>query len=105
MSFASKNCCPLCGFAYPLPGPQPSGEMMARINSRYDCDGHPRVGTVEVRYEFPPGMQGSQHPHPGHGYSGTRRDVYLANDDTGHACLALLKSAFSQGMLFRIGQT
>jgi hypothetical protein len=45
-AFASKNCCPACGMAYDLPGPQPSGQMYAHLR-RFDCDGHGERGRHE----------------------------------------------------------
>ena len=55
-AFESKSACPLCGTAYDLPGPQPTGKMSARLRND-DCDGHAGCGTIEIQYDFPNGTQ------------------------------------------------
>jgi len=101
-AFATKSCCPVCGTAYGLAGPQPAGTMNAQ-RMRFDCDGHHGVGTIEIDYTFPSGVQLSQHPSPGQPYTGTSRKAYLPCDADGLKCLGLLVAAFQQGMAFRIG--
>lgn len=103
-AFNSKSCCPTCGTSYGLPGPQPAGKMTAQLK-HFDCDGHPGVGTVEIHYDFPSGMQSVQHPNPGQPYSGTHRKAYLPRNDEGMRMLRLLVAAFQQGELFQVGQS
>ena len=104
-AFASKNCCPLCGTAYALPGPQPSGRMSAHLEPGFDCQGHPGCGTIQIEYSFRDGRQGAQHPQPGQPYQGTYRKCYLPMDATGSRALELLLAAFRQGGLFRVGSS
>jgi deltex-like protein len=105
--FRTSNTCPVpgCGYLYPtLPGPQPSGVMKARMDPSRDCEGHAAgCGSIAVRYEFEGGVQLDQHPEPGKIYHGTKRDVYLPNDDEGSKALHLLKLAFERGVLFKVG--
>jgi deltex-like protein len=103
-AFKSSNKCPTCGTMYALPGPQPSGRMRASLDPSTDCDGHVG-GTVVLDYTFPSGVQQPQHPKPGVPYDGTRRICYLPNDATGQRCVALLRAAFLQGALFRVGSS
>jgi len=56
-AFKSSSKCPSCGQPYALPGPQPGGVMMWRENATHDCDGHRGCGSIEIRYEFPAGVQ------------------------------------------------
>jgi len=102
-AFASNNACPTCGTRYPLPGPQPTGTMLAFVDTGFDCAGHGGMGTIVIHYDFPSGTQGPQHPQPDARYKGTQRACMLPNDATGVACLGLLRTAFLRGALFRIG--
>ena len=104
-AFQSSNKCPTCGTLYGLPGAQPTGSMHARLLPDRDCDGHAGVGTILVQYSFPDGTQLPQHPQPGLPYSGTHRNVVLPNDEMGRECLRLLRAAFAQGELFRVGRS
>jgi len=103
-AFQSKSTCPVCGTAYGLPGPQPAGTMAAHLE-RFDCDGHPGVGTIEIDYNFPAGVQLPQHPNAGMPYSGTRRKAYVPHDEEGQRAVRLLAAAFQQGMAFRVGKS
>ena len=104
-SFASSPKCPLCGQAYPMPGPQPSGRMRAE-RIPVDCAGFAGRGSLLVTYTFDSGVQGEQHPKPGVRYHGTMRQAYLPDDEeTGKPALALLRAAFEQGQLFRVGNS
>ena len=104
-AFKSSNKCPCCGTMYAMPGPQPSGTLRAALDAKTDCDGHPGCGTIMVEYRFPDGTQLPQHPAPGQPYGGTRRVAYLPCDDVGVKCLHLLRAAFLQGQLFRVGSS
>ena len=104
-AFTSKSCCPLCNTAYGLRGPQPSGSMTARLDSREHCEGHGRTGTIIVEYDFPSGTQTSRQPQPGRQFRGTQRKCYYPHDAVGWAALALLRTAFEEGALFVIGSS
>ena len=104
-AFRSSYKCPSCGQPYPLPGPQPSGVMKWRRDFLYDCDGHPDCGTIEIRYEFPSGVQGPQDPRPGQPYTGTRRDALLPNNALGEEALKILRQAFCEGKSFAVGNS
>ena len=106
-AFRTSNKCPCCRQLYPLlPGPQPTGVMRAQTDPSRDCEGHAAGrGSIAVSYEFEGGQQLEQHPEPGKGYRGTRRSVYLPNDDAGRKALELLKLAFERGVLFGVGMS
>ena len=104
-AFASSNACPSCGTKYELPGPQPTGTMDSMVDDDSDCDGHPDVGSIVIEYVFHDGTQAPQHPRPGQRYHGTSRQAHLPNDDVGRQCVHLLRAAFLQGALFRIGDS
>ena len=70
-----------------------------------DCEGYRGLGSLVLRYSFPDGVQGPQHPSPGLRYTGTNRTAYLPNTAEGAQALALLKKAFTMGKMFRIGQS
>ena len=103
-AFRTQGKCPSCGTAYGLPGPQPAGSMSAKLGA-FDCEGHPRVGTIEIDYSFSHGIQLPQHPNPGMPYSGTHRKAYVPFDADGRRALRLLEAAFMQGQTFRIGKS
>ena len=104
-AFQSSNKCPTCGTLYGLPGAMPSGSMRVELDADDDCDGHRGVGTLVVTYDFRDGVQQPQHPQPNQRYHGTSRTCYLPNDGVGRQCLKLLRSAFLQGELFRVGKS
>lgn len=104
-AFQSSNKCPTCGTLYGLPGPQPSGTMSCEVDERLDCTGHRGCGSIVITYDFPSGTQRPQHPQPGEPYHGTGRTCYLPHDAMGLQCLRLLKAAFLQGELFRVGKS
>ena len=95
-------CCPLCGTRYDLPGAQPTGTMVVRRDER-DCDGHVGRGSLVIDYSFPPGVQSERDPQQGVGYMGRRTRCYYPDDPAGWRAIALLKTAFERGVLFRVG--
>lgn len=96
--------CPLCGHVYDMAGPQPSGSLTI-CESPQDCAGHPGVGSIELRYSFPSGMQGSRHQNPGNPYSGRNQTAYLPNNEAGQRSVLLLKKVFEVGKMFRVGDS
>ena len=60
-------------------------------------------GTIIIRYYFPPGMQGPEHPHPGQHYEGTTREAYLPDNREGREVFQLLKRAFDARLVFTVG--
>ena len=78
---------------------------MSVSRSSSPCSGYAGFGTIRIEYSLPAGTQLTCHPHPGVGYSGTRRACYLPDNAEGRAALRLLKRAFQNGLLFRVGKS
>lgn len=93
-------------------GQQPSnGSMTVRYlgqalpgfeNDSYEC---PSQKSIEIVYSFPGGIQRGDHPSPGQPYAGTRRTAYLPNNDQGKEIVELLRRAFDDQQVFRIGRS
>ena len=97
--------CPVCKTRFKIPGPQPSGTMRLSLNPTQHCGGYPGQGSIYISYNFPGGMQGKQHYHPGQRYAGTSRNAYLPDTVKGRKAMRLLIKAFEAGILFRVGQS
>ena len=97
--------CPVCKTRFKIPGPQPSGTMRLSLNPTQHCGGYPGQGSIYISYNFPGGMQGKQHYHPGQHYAGTSRNAYLPDTVKGRKAMRLLIKAFEAGILFRVGQS
>ena len=65
--------------------------------------GYVNYGTIEITYNFTSGIQGKEHPRPGHGYQGAIRTAYLPNNCEGQEVLQLLKRAFDARLIFTVG--
>ena len=102
--FATSHKCPACSHPYTIPGPQPTGSMQISKDQR-SCNGYEECGTIFIRYDFPEGTQSARHTTPGRPYPRTHRTAYLPDNDIGLRCLWMLKCAFVQGKLFRIGES
>ena len=101
----SQPRCPMCKRYYGL-GSQPSGTMSIVLMPNIDCGGSPHgVGTFQVTYNFPNGVQGTRMKNPGNRYQGTRRICYYPNTKDGNVMVQLLKLAFLNGVLFVVGQS
>jgi len=95
--------CPICQTNYGIRfGNMPFGEML--ISSRNESlPGHEGYGHYEIRYDFPHGVQGPNHDHPGTNYSGTKRVCYLPQSPEGKRLLKKLEIAFIRRLTFTIG--
>lgn len=91
--------------ASPLVGNQPEGKMSVRRSLQrlpgYESCG----GSIVITYEFKGGVQGPNHPNPGHRYTGTTRCGYLPDNAEGQKVLKLLRKAFDQKLTFTIGRS
>ncbi|NXS44578.1 DTX3L ligase, partial [Balaeniceps rex] len=100
-----KQACPVCNTVYGLvKGDQPEGTMSTRTLSS-PLSGYPNCGTIEITYSMHGGIQTSNHPNPGKPYYSTSRIAYLPDNKEGREVLQLLKRAFSQKLIFTVGQS
>ena len=90
-------------FAHRLVGNQPSHGTMSCHVEQVPLSGYDNCGTIVIDYHFSGGIQSAKHPSPGYGYGGTHRTAYLPDNKEGHEVLVLLKRAFNQLLLFKIG--
>jgi len=100
--------CPVCQHLYGIrTGMQPAGTMTIQRNSKgsLPLDGYSNVGTIQINYVFPNGIQGPEHPHPGVHYDGTSRVAYLPDNEDGNMILGLFQTAWERRLLFRVGQS
>ncbi|KAL3864075.1 hypothetical protein ACJMK2_005781, partial [Sinanodonta woodiana] len=105
-SLKYKKTCPICGQVVgQLTGYQPPGKMNNQIREDITPPGFEKCGTIEISYDFPDGVQGEDHPHPGMSYRGTRRRAYLPNNTEGQKVLKLLQVAFDRKLIFTIGES
>lgn len=87
-------------------GTQPkNGVMSTHIYPPGSCPlaGNEQFGTISIRYNFPNGTQGREHPNPGRRYHGTSRQAYLPDTPEGHDILRLLTLCFNRRLTFTIG--
>eukprot|EP00300_Choanocystis_sp_HF-7_P031277 c40497_g1_i1.p1 GENE.c40497_g1_i1~~c40497_g1_i1.p1 ORF type:complete len:285 (-),score=32.94 c40497_g1_i1:58-882(-) len=107
--FQSSTRCPCCAVIYkPLVGTAPlTGVMSLRAYARGEMPlgGHEGDGTFVIRYNFPDGVQGPEHPSPGEPFSGTGREAYLPDSAEGRKVLRLLVRAFRARISFTVGQS
>ncbi|XP_048582474.1 E3 ubiquitin-protein ligase DTX4 isoform X2 [Nematostella vectensis] len=84
-------------------GTQPDGSMTVHSTS-HSLPGYPDCGMITIRYDFRPGIQGPEHPHPGNRYhtSGFPRTCYLPDNQKGQKVLRLLREAWSRRLIFTI---
>ncbi|KAK4817172.1 hypothetical protein QYF61_003511, partial [Mycteria americana] len=100
-----KQTCPVCNTVYGLmKGDQPEGIMLTRTVSSA-LPGYPNCGTIEITYNMYSGFQTSNHPNPGKPYHATSRVAYLPDNKEGREILHLLRRAFSQKLIFTVGQS
>ena len=105
-AFKDQKKCPVCSTVYgSWIGNQPKGAMYVSHQSRtipgYESCG----GSILITYKFPSGVQGENHPNPGHRYAGTVRYGYLPDNSEGQKVLKLLRKAFDQKLTFTIGRS
>ena len=103
-AFKYQERCPVCYKFYGLTGNQPPGKMTESHLSG-SLLGFESVGTIAISYKFPSGTQGPEHPNPGRPYTGTIRTAYLPDNREGNTVCRLLKRAFEQKLVFKIGRS
>mmetsp|Transcript_12122 Transcript_12122/g.18306 ORF Transcript_12122/g.18306 Transcript_12122/m.18306 type:complete len:199 (-) Transcript_12122:13-609(-) len=87
-------------------GTQPvNGRMRVAVlpPSRLRLPGHEDCGVIVIRYEFPSGVQGPEHPNAGQRYRGTKRQAYLPDNELGRKVLAMLQTCFQRRLTFTVG--
>ena len=95
--------CPICSFNYGVrTGIMPKGTMNVRVTNQ-GLPSYSGSKTIEIRYNFPSGIQGPEHPSPGASYSGTSRHCYLPDTPEGREVLRKLQIAFDRRLSFTIG--
>lgn len=99
------KCCICSKFYMNNTGNQPIvGTMSVNIfNSKtLPLEGYSarKIGTIEIIYSFPSGVQTADMPNPGRPYSGTFRRAYLPNNREGREILNLLKVCFQRRLTF-----
>ena len=100
-----KPCCPTCTVPLRLViGNQPSGGTMT-VNTypKQKLPGYEQYGTIQILYNIPSGVQGKEHPNPGHYFSGTSRTAYAPDSPEGRRVVRLFKKAFDARLIFTIG--
>ena len=103
-ALALKPSCPICKRIYAeIRGDSPPGQMTMREESRLHCDGFPTVGTIEMQFIVPSGIQGPRHPNPGARFTGTMRYALLPATPEGRELAQLLRVAFDRGLIFTVG--
>ncbi|NWI55188.1 DTX3L ligase, partial [Calyptomena viridis] len=100
-----KQACPLCNTIYGvMKGDQPEGTMSSE-KWYFSLPGYANCGTIVIEYSMKGGIQTSNHPNPGQPYGSTCRTAYLPDNEEGQEILKLLKRAFSQKLIFTVGQS
>ncbi|XP_053341699.1 probable E3 ubiquitin-protein ligase DTX2 isoform X2 [Clarias gariepinus] len=97
--------CPSCKTIYgEKTGTQPKGKMEIYIIPQ-SLPGHPDCSTIQIIYNIPPGIQGTEHPNPGQPYTcrGFPRFCFLPDNDKGRKVLELLKVAWTRRLIFTVG--
>jgi deltex-like protein len=99
-----KKSCPVCNTIYGLTiGTQPDGTMRWETINQI-VPGF-NTNAIQITYQIPGGIQGSNHPHPGRPYHGANRVAYLPNNNDGRHVLTLLDKAFKNRLIFTIGRS
>ncbi|XP_061460680.1 probable E3 ubiquitin-protein ligase DTX2 isoform X2 [Rhineura floridana] len=97
--------CPSCKTIYgEKTGTQPSGKMDVSTLPE-SLPGHEDCGTIQIVYYINKGIQGPEHPNPGHPYTarGFPRYCYLPDNEKGRKALQLLKVAWRRRLIFTVG--
>ncbi|XP_060931022.1 probable E3 ubiquitin-protein ligase DTX3 isoform X2 [Limanda limanda] len=101
--FRVKPACPICNtFHGAHTGTQPPGTMAVTRSHTY-LPGYEKYGHIIIKYSFPEGIQGPEHPNPGVRYSGTSRTAYLPACSEGEEVARLLRKAFDRRLVFTVG--
>ncbi|NXB77056.1 DTX3L ligase, partial [Donacobius atricapilla] len=100
-----KQACPVCNtICGVLTGNQPEGTMSTKT-IRLSLPGYPHCHTIQIDYDMNGGIQTSSHPNPGQRYGPVHRTAYLPDNEEGREILKLLRRAFSQKLIFTVGQS
>jgi len=100
--------CPTCKKVYGVrTGTRPTTGTMTHRLLRSPLPGHSDCGTIELHFMFSPGVQGAEHPHPGHYYTpvGFPRTAFLPDSTDGVKALHGLYLAWEQRLLFTVGRS
>lgn len=101
----NKIECPNCKQAYgPITGDQPDGRLYVTCQ-RAQCAGFDEKDAVKMLFEFPGGIQGANHPHPGKNYFGDLREAFFPNNKEGREWAMLVRLAFERKLMFGIGRS
>jgi deltex-like protein len=105
-ALAGKNQCPNCTISCgTIIGPQPPGYLFVDHSKKTQCGGYPGSGCIIMRFEFPDGIQTSQHQNPGCAYRRDTRNAYLPNTKEGRGIFCLTRLAFKRKLLFTVGRS
>lgn len=100
--------CPVCSQRYGAPktGTMPTnGQMTVHRNASQHLPGYSQDGIISIRYYFPDGIQGPEHPKPGERYAGTSRQAYLPDNQEGNEVLRLLQIAWQRRLTFQVNES
>ena len=100
----ARNC-PVCQKTVGIyQGTQPleAGDYMAIETRAFSLAGY-TCPTIIIRYNIQHGIQKSTHPQPGEDYFGTIRNAYLPFNSEGIETLRLLRVAWENGCIFKVG--
>ena len=100
--FRNNLSCPSCRVTCgPKQGDCPEGIMTFKTIPHklpgFNCC------SIEIRYIIPSGIQDQRHPNPGEEFNGTMRNALLPCNDNGFETLRLLKKAFDNKLIFKVG--
>ncbi|KAL8586562.1 hypothetical protein ACOMHN_053915 [Nucella lapillus] len=100
-----KPVCPSCNTVYGvITGSQPRGTM-GEMRVGDNLPGYDNCGQIIIDYNFPSGIQGPEHPHPGLPYHGTSRRAFLPDSPEGRKVYRLLCVAFENRLIFTVGRS
>lgn len=85
-------------------GTQPKNGYMAIETKGFKLAGFD-CATLVITYNIEDGIQEEEHPEPGEYYEGTYRRAFLPFNSEGLETLRLLKLAFDNRNIFRVGQS
>ena len=77
--------------------------MTVHTSQHKKLPGYRIYGTIQIHYLIPMGIQGDEHPNPGHYFTGTSCKAYLPDSPDGRKVLQLLRKAFDAGLIFTVG--
>lgn len=104
--FQEHTDCPVCRTPVTVVrGTQPehADNVMMQHQSDEDLPGYAGDGTLQLTFFMPSGIQGVDHPMPGHPYYGCSVTAFLPNNSEGKEIARLFGLAFVRRLLFRIG--